>query len=303
MSQDTSPSRGEAILSNDELEQIHIGPAGWSYADWKERVYPSTPGRGFHPLTYLSRYFSTVEVNSSFYRPPALSHCREWCRRVAHDHRFRFTIKLWRGFTHERETDIDETVVGIYRDAIDVLQEHGKLGCLLLQFPWSFKNLVNERQRLAELLDRFGGYPLVVEVRHSSWNTPAFYRFLSRREIGFVNIDQPLFVRSMGPSARVTWRVAYIRLHGRNYADWFRNGAGRDERYDYLYSMDELQEWARRVALVVKSAREVYVITNNHFRGQAICNAHQLQFLLSGRPIRIAETVLKTFPHLNEIAC
>ncbi len=152
-------------------------------------------------------------------------------------------------------------------------------------------------------MDCFTGYPLAVEVRHSSWNTPAFYRFLSQHEIGFVNIDQPLFVRSMSPSARVTWRVAYIRLHGRNYTDWFRNCAGRDERYDYLYSMDELKEWAQRVALVVKNAREVYVITNNHFRGQAVCNAHQLQFLLSGRPVRIAETVLEAFPHLNEIAC
>jgi len=297
-----SPSQ-EVILSDDELQHIRVGPAGWSYADWKGRVYPSRPGRGFHPLTYLSCYFPTVEINSSFYRPPALGHCKEWCSRVENDPRFRFTVKLWRGFTHERAIDIDEAAVGIFREAMDILQDQGKLGCILLQFPWSFKNLGDERRRLAELLDRFSGYPLAVEVRHSSWNIPAFYKFLSHRGVGFVNIDQPLFSRSIGPSARVTWQVAYIRLHGRNYADWFRNDAGQNERYDYLYSMNELQEWAQGVTQIAKGANEVYVVTNNHFCGQAVCNAYQLQFLLSRKPVQIAETVLEAFPQLKEIAC
>jgi uncharacterized protein YecE (DUF72 family) len=301
MASPASPLK-EVILSDDELQRVHIGPAGWSYPDWRGMVYPSRPGRGFHPLTYLSSYFSTVEINSSFYRPPALDHCKEWCSRVEHNRHFRFTVKLWRGFTHERGTNIDEAAADVFRAAMDILQDHGKLGCILLQFPWSFKNFAHERQRLAELLNRFAGYPLAVEVRHASWNIPAFYQFLSQRGVGFVNIDQPLFARSMCPSARVTWRVGYIRLHGRNYADWFRNDAGRDERYDYLYSMSELQEWAQRVAQVVKSADEVYAITNNHFRGQAVCNAHQLQFLLSSKPVLISETVLETFAHLDEIA-
>jgi uncharacterized protein YecE (DUF72 family) len=179
------------------------------------------PGSKFDPLEYLATYFDTIEINSSFYRPPAASSSRAWTRRVTHNRNFRFTAKLYQRFTHDRgqATAEDEKT---FREGIDPLVEAGKFGALLLQFPWSFKNTEEERDYLSALLDRFRDYPLVVELRHASWNEPAIYQSFERRGVGFCNIDQPLFARSIKPSARTTSRVGYVRLHGRNYENWFR---------------------------------------------------------------------------------
>src|ERR1044071_57678 len=154
--------------------KIYVGPAGWSYKDWNGIVYPAKPGSKFDPLSYLAEFFDTIEINSSFYRPPAASSSKAWARRVAHNPDFKFTTKLYKPFTHERgkATDEDER---IFREGIDPLAEAGRLGALLLQFPWSFKNTEEERDYLSSLLDRFKDYPLVVELRHATWNEPAVY--------------------------------------------------------------------------------------------------------------------------------
>ena len=151
------------------------------------------------------------------------------------------------------------------------------LGGLLLQFPWSFKNDPENRDYLSKLLDRFVGYPLVVEIRHASWNDRAFFDFLTEKSIAFCNIDQPQIGRSIAPSNRTTGPIGYVRLHGRNYQDWFREDAGRDARYDYLYSEEELDPWMEKISEVSENASETYVITNNHFRGQAVVNALQIR--------------------------
>jgi uncharacterized protein YecE (DUF72 family) len=121
-------------------------------------------------------------------------------------------------------------------------------------------------------------------VRHASWDVPAFYRALAERGVGFVNVDQPLFARSLGPSAAATAPVGYVRLHGRNADSWFRADAGVNERYDYLYSAAELEPWAARTRAVAAAAPETYVVTNNHYRGQAVTNAVMLEAMLAGRP-------------------
>jgi uncharacterized protein YecE (DUF72 family) len=132
--------------------KIRIGPAGWSYKDWEGVVYPQKPGAKFDPLEYLARFFNTIEINSSFYRPYTAATAKSWVRRVgARD--FMFTAKLHRVFTHERgkATAEDEKQV---REGIDVLRSAEKFGALLLQFPWSFKNTDDERVYLAKLLER-----------------------------------------------------------------------------------------------------------------------------------------------------
>jgi uncharacterized protein YecE (DUF72 family) len=161
------------------------------------------------------------------------------------------------------------------RAGFDVLMGSGKLGAVLLQFPWSFKRTDENREWLGDLTRAFNQYPLVLEVRHSSWLTPNFFEMLVEEGIGFVNIDQPLFAKSVGPSAHATSRVGYIRVHGRNYTDWFRKKAPVEQRYNYLYRADQLEPWVDRAKEVAAdpATREVYVVTNNHYKGKAVANA------------------------------
>ncbi len=150
---------------------------------------------------------------------------------------------------------------------------------------------------LSDVVSAFNEYPLVVEVRHASWNQPEFYRWLGEHGIGFVNIDQPLFSRSIEPSAKASGPVGYVRLHGRNYEDWFREDAGRDARYDYLYERSELEPWIERIRELARGglAEDVYVVTNNHYRGQAVANAVMLASMIRGRPQCAPEPLLAAF--------
>ena len=126
-----------------------IGPAGWSYKDWAGIVYPAKPPKGFDPAAYLAQFFDTIEINSSFYGPPAASTVRGWVERVSINPNFRFTAKLWRGFRHERNaTQQDEAAV---KEGLDLFTASGRLGALLLQFPWSFKFTPENREYLAGL--------------------------------------------------------------------------------------------------------------------------------------------------------
>jgi len=277
---------------------IRFGPAGWSYDDWQGIVYPQELPKGFDPLPYLARYFDTIEINSTFYRPPRPEVAERWARRVAESEDFKFTAKLWRRFTHERDEAWTPAEVDAVRSGLDPLQERDRLGAVLIQFPWSFKATDASLEWLSDVSDAFSEYPLVVEVRHASWNRPEFYRWLGERGLGFVNIDQPLFNKSIEPSARAAGSVGYVRLHGRNYEDWFREGAGRDARYDYLYSRDELEPWVQRVRELAGGGvvEDVYAVTNNHYRGQAAANALMLAAMVRERPQAAPETLIRAFP-------
>ena len=266
---------------------IRFGPAGWLYDDWAGVVYPAPKPRGFDPLAYLAGYFDTIEVNSTFYRPAAPKTVDSWLRRVEHNANFRFTAKLYQRFTHKRASAWTDAEVDEVRAGFDPLLESGRLGAVLIQFPWSFRRTDENREWLDDLTRTFGHYPLVLEVRHASWNTPGFFDALTQRGIGFVNIDQPLFHDSIHPSAHATSAVGYVRVHGRNYQDWFREKAGRDERYDYLYTPAELKPWAERTKEIAARPRteDVFVVTNNHFQGQAVTNALQLQSMVEDRRV------------------
>jgi uncharacterized protein YecE (DUF72 family) len=280
---------------------VRIGPAGWSYKDWEGIVYPKKPGSKFDPLEYLARFFNTIEINSSFYRPFTAATAKSWASRVAGADDFMFTAKLHRVFTHERgkATDTDEKLV---RAGMDALGNAGKLGAVLLQFPWSFKNTDDERLYLTNLLQRFSEYPLALEVRHSSWNNPQIYEWLEELGVGICNVDQPLFKRSIKPAAATTSQIGYVRLHGRNYQDWFREKAPRDDRYNYLYSPDELEPWITRIKEIAAKTKESYVITNNHFRGQAVVNALEIKATLNEERVPAPAPLFKEYPALMESA-
>ena len=275
---------------------IRFGTAGWMYKDWEGIVYPADKPPGFDPLHFLAQYFTTVEVNSTFYGPALPKTAEKWIVRVSDFPDFRFTAKLWKRFTHERKTAWTRAEVKEARGAFDKLMKADKLGALLLQFPWSFKRTDEERERLDDLTRTFSAFPLVLEVRHSSWNTPDFYESLAGRGIGFVNIDQPLFHHSIKPSASVTSSIGYIRVHGRNYKDWFRKGAGVEARYDYLYSKEELVPWAERAKEIASVAEQTYVVTNNHYKGKAAANAVMLKSLVTGKKSDAPSTLIDAYP-------
>lgn len=273
---------------------IFIGPAGWSYKDWYGRVYPSPKPRGFDELAYLARYFDTVEVNSSFYAPMRAAQTGAWIERTAHNPRFLFTAKLLGRFTHASDARWTREEIASVREPLQPLREAGKLGALLAQFPWSFRRTAGNRAWLARLTDEFAEFPLVVEIRHASWNTPEFFASLRDRGVGFVNIDQPART-GIEPTGRATAPVAYIRLHGRNLENWFRDDAGVNERYDYLYTAEELEPWRDRALQLERESEQVFVITNNHFEGKAVANAAMLKAGISGTPAPVPPSLFDTY--------
>jgi len=281
---------------------VRVGPAGWSYPDWKGYVYPERKAKGFHEAEYLAQFFDTIEINTSFYGPIRPEHARLWLEKVAANARFMFTAKLLQRFTHDlTATTTDEKEV---RVGFDVLHAAERLGAVLLQFPFSFHRTQETTSYLGKLLKKFAGYPLVVEVRHATWNVPEVFELLRERGVGFCNIDQPLIGRSLKPSAERTAPVGYVRLHGRRYDTWFTDDADvpQHERYNYLYSDEELQPWATRVKQVAEDASAVYVITNNHYQGKAAVNALELIAMLKNAKVKVPEQLRERFPELEKIA-
>lgn len=275
-----------------------IGPAGWSYKDWQGVVYPSKKPRGFHELSFLAQYFDMIEINVTFYRPLSPKTAAAWLERISHNHRFRFTAKLWRGFTHERSaTPADERE---FKDGLAPLLEAGVLGALLLQFPWSFRNTEENREYVARLRARFADYHTVLEVRHASWSDPSILSLLEQLDLGLCNIDQPLFKRSVKPAALASSAVGYIRLHGRNYQSWFTENKYTGERYDYLYSAAELDPWLDRIKTVEHATKDTYVVTNNHYLGKAVANAVEITSLLKGEPVPAPAQLVEKYPELKD---
>lgn len=278
---------------------VRVGPAGWSYPDWRGIVYPKRKPRGFHELEYLAQFFDAVEINTSFYNPPRPEVVKGWIRQVQHHPSFKFTAKLWQGFTHDRNaTPEDERM---FKQGIAPLAETGRLGALLLQFPWSFKNAPENRQYLGDLCRQFQEYPLVLEVRHSSWNKPEIFEMLSELGVGFCNIDQPVIGRSIKPSGNVTASVGYVRLHGRNYKEWFTPNENPGERYNYLYRLEELDPWVERIRHVAQQSKVTFVITNNHARGKAVANGLQLIALVTGRTPQAPESLRNEHSDLADL--
>jgi len=282
-----------------DASKLFIGPAGWSYQDWIGPVYP--PSGTIDRLHFVARFFDCIELNSSFYRMPAGPLVSSWRNRLSPFPRFRFTVKVLRRFTHDLAGSRDEARTFI--DTFEPLLAEDRVGAFLLQFPWSFRNTPDSRKRIENLGRWFADVPTAVELRHGSWNAPATWELLGGSNLAFCNIDQPLIGDSMPPTERVTdERIGYIRLHGRNRRNWFRKDAGRDERYDYRYTVDELAEWKERSMRMLGRVGRLFIITNNHFMGQAVADAFRLRHLLEGRRVGIPERVRRAYPDLDAIA-
>jgi uncharacterized protein YecE (DUF72 family) len=283
------------------MAEYFIGTAGWSYPDWEKIVYPETKNQGFHPLVFLAQYINIVEINSTFYRPPAAYLSLSWIKKVENHPDFLFSVKLHQVFTHQRK-DYTQKDVDNFKFGLEPLRANNRLASILIQFPWSFSGTGGNKEYLISLFRLFSDYPLALEVRHSSWSHPGFYELLAEYGVCFCNIDQPIFRNSIKPSSISTNpQFSYVRLHGRNYKNWFKEDAGRDERYNYLYSKEELDEWISRIKELGRESSKVFVITNNHYRGQALANALQIKNMISGEKIDIPQLLLIQYPFLKEL--
>ncbi|NIO49898.1 MAG: DUF72 domain-containing protein [Candidatus Aminicenantes bacterium] len=283
------------------MANYFIGTAGWSYDDWEGIVYPQKKGRGFHPLLFLAQYINIIEINSTFYRPPVIQISLSWIKRVENYPDFLFAVKLHQVFTHKRK-DFTQKDVDDFKLGIEPLRARERLASILIQFPWSFVSTISNNEYLINLFRSFSDYPLALEVRHSSWDNSNFYRLLSEYNVCFCNIDQPIFRNSIKPSSISTnSEFSYVRLHGRNYKNWFKQDAGRDERYNYLYTKEELEDWIKRIKDLGNQSSKVYIITNNHYRGQALANALQIKNLITGEKLDIPPLLVEQYPVLKEL--
>jgi uncharacterized protein YecE (DUF72 family) len=197
-----------------------------------------------------------------------------------------------------RPTDEDEIKT---REGLDALASEGRLGALLIQFPVSFKNTSLNREYLDRLLRQFIEYPRVVEVRDSTWDNPDTIASFAQKNVAFCNIDQPLLGKSLAPTEHVTAPIGYIRLHGRNYDQWF-DSDNRNDRYNYLYKECELEDWKERIENVAHKAQTTYVITNNHFESKAGVNALELKAMITGKKVAAPATLVQHYPELRKFA-
>lgn len=281
---------------------LHVGAAGWAYGDWEGIVYPRGKQKPANPLSYLASYLSCIEINSSFYRIPLPRIVEGWIETIDSIDNFLFTVKMWKGFTHGEAGDWSESNRNAFDSALKILKQGGRLGAVLVQFPWFFQRSSGNRDIVERIADHFASYPLVLEVRHSSWITPESLEAISRMGYSLCSIDLPQARQSVKPSSIVTGPLGYIRLHGRNATAWFDPEAGRDDKYNYLYSRDELGEWASRVREIRKAAGRTFVVSNNHYKGKAVANALELRSLLEKRKVEVPEPLAIAYPRLQDIS-
>jgi len=253
-----------------------------------------------HPLELLAQTFDAVEINSSFYQPlkPELS--KLWIRKVERNPAFRFTAKLHQRFTHERI--LEDAEIAAFKDGLWPLTRAGKLGALLMQFPWAYRFTAENREFLIRLRRTFHEFPLVAEMRHSSWLAEEALGTFLDYHVGFCNIDQPEYTSAMPPTAYLTSNVGYVRLHGRNprnaMGGFQRNGeaATRMRQHDYLYTESELEEWTKRLERISRFADATFVIFNNDAGGKSVVNALQMQSLVHGRVAAAPKELRRRYP-------
>lgn len=266
-----------------DIGVIYIGTSGWSYpkgrGTWTSYFYPA--GK-INELEYYSQFFNTVEINSSFYRPPNPGYVDNWVRLTPKD--FLFAVKLWQKFTHPRMYEaatgevavISQNDVDLFRQSLEPLYKSGKLGALLAQFPPSFRNDRHGQQMLSAVLRTFGQYRLAVELRHRSWSDdPHTAELLREYNAAWVQIDEPKFPSSIAADVPLTADMAYFRFHGRNRETWWTGDS--ETRYKYLYSPEEIRELADRTRLALEQTRLAFAFFNNHWRGYAPRNAVALK--------------------------
>lgn len=269
---------------------LRIGTSGWNYpagrGTWNGIFYPDPRDRpaGFDELRYYAERFNTVEINSTFYGQPRASASLGWAKRTPPG--FEFAVKLYQKFTHPNlvrdKTAISPADVDAFKAGIEPLVAGSRLGPLLAQFPASFKDSPEARDYLDWLLGTFADYDVAVELRHRSWSddAPAIFDLLYAHGAAWTQIDEPKFRFSIRQDLMPNVKgFYYLRLHGRNAEQWWEHERSED-RYNYLYSEEELAPFAQAVTTARALVKKQYVYMNNHFAAQAVADAAVLRHLL-----------------------
>jgi uncharacterized protein YecE (DUF72 family) len=293
-------------------DALRIGTSGWSYpasieGSWKGVFYP--PG-DTDELSYYGERFNTVEVNSTFYRPPSPGMVWNWVKKTPAN--FEFTIKLWQKFTHPemflkttgKEPEITKNDVDLFRKGLEPLVKASKLGCLLVQFPPQFQLTPPTLEKLDRTLGFFKEFPMAVELRHRSWsdmlNTTE--EILNNYGASLVYIDEPKFNFSIKQDFKPIGPIFYLRMHGRNAETWFHHKSAA-EKYNYLYSSEELQPFVEGLNQVKQLTKRIYVYMNNHYKAKAVANAIMMRYKLD---LPIDKTfwrgLIEEYPELREFS-
>jgi uncharacterized protein YecE (DUF72 family) len=269
-----SPEMTDLAAAPAPPPRVLVGTSGYSYDDWVGPVYPQGTARQDF-LSLYAREFPVVELNFSYYQQPAR---RTLDRMLAvTPPGFSFALKAHRSMTHEIaeswEKDIDA-----FRAGIQPLVDAGRLAAVLLQFPYSFAYTSESRSRLAVLCGKLEGLPLAVEFRKSDWLREQVFEGLRQRGVSLVSVDEPDLPKLLPPTTEATGRFGYVRFHGRNKESWWTGDNA--SRYDYLYAVDELEEWVQRVRLILERVPVLLIFFNNHWRGNAAQNAREMRSIL-----------------------
>jgi uncharacterized protein YecE (DUF72 family) len=294
---------------------IRVGTASWTDptltrdADW----YPKRSMTAEARLRFYASIFTLVEVDATYYHPPTEELAALWAQRTPAG--FRFDIKAYSLLTQHPTrpaslwADVAEAVPdehaakkSVYlshlpdaavdaafehfREALMPLHSAGKLGAVFFQFPQWFTNRRDNREYLDTLPGRLPDYQIAVEFRHGSWleddSGPKTLSQLERLGLAYVSVDEPQgFTSSVPPVVAATADLAVIRMHGHNAENWERKGITAAERFKYLYSSEELREWAPKVREVARQARETHVLFNNCYRDYGVRNAETMKGLLT----------------------
>lgn len=280
--------------------QVLFGSAGWSYPDWAGIVYPRPRPPSFDPLVYLADYLQLLEINASFYQPLDERLTAQWLRRLPASSALRFTVKGWRRMTHLRQGITEDDHHRQIKGWLPLYKEGRALG-LLFQFPGSFVATPENRVYLTSLLERYRPFSPFVEFRHVSWMGEETRAGLLRVGAGLVVPDLPPYRQAYRPGVELAGDIAYFRFHGRNLPRWLDPHAGRDQRYDYLYSEKEVSELATTVERLSAKSKQVIVVGNNHFHGQALVNLLQIKQRLFRERISVPAPLLTRYPVLRQI--
>lgn len=254
---------------------ILVGTSGFSYKDWRGFFYPEGfPEREM--LSFYAQHFKAVEINSTYYAIPGLRSVDSMIRKS--QGRLEFVLKAHQNLTHTRER-ARETLPA-FRAILGPFREASRLGCVLAQFPYSFKPTPDNRDHLLWLREGLPETPLVVEIRNQAWIDEEIRQVFRENQIGYCCVDEP---RLPGLPRGVVWAtgpIGYVRFHGRNRQKWWHHQEPA-ERYDYLYSEGELREWLPKLQELTGAMEKVFVFFNNHPHGQAAINARMLREMLS----------------------
>jgi uncharacterized protein YecE (DUF72 family) len=257
---------------------IYLGTSGFSYDDWVGKWYPEGT-RKADMLRYYARKFNALEVNFTYYRLPSAKTLELMAAKTDPD--FRFVVKANAEMTHDR-TDEPE-VFRVFQKALAPLQERGQLGCILAQFPNSFKPEDENVEYLKWFKEQIPDIATVVEFRNRRWLTADTFDLLSDLDLGFCCVDEPQLAGLLPPMALATSSIGYVRFHGRNARDWYQHEEAW-QRYNYLYREGELEEWVEKVRKIAEATEQTFVFFNNHFGGNAAVNAGTFAELLGLAP-------------------